>query len=179
MRFDGTELDRYAEALLCLARAADVMAQVEDQLAPMVELLQQRADIRAFLGDERIQTEGKRRALCEMFEQGLDPVLLHFALVLHARDRLTAFPEIAARFYEKVSLLRERASGELVSARPLSPEQLEAVAREAGRVLGRKLELRPRVDTSLLGGVRIQVGDFVVDGTLDHQLEQLRHQLRA
>ena len=61
-----------------------------------------------------------------------------------------------------------------MTARPLTPERTALIEKETGRLLGRTVSLRVRVDPKLLGGLYVRVGDFVIDGTVDTQLDALR-----
>jgi F-type H+-transporting ATPase subunit delta len=70
-----------------------------------------------------------------------------------------------------------RVRGEVVSATPLDPAQLDRIRSALARRLGRELDLAIRVDPALLGGLVARVGDLVFDGSLRTQLAQLRAQL--
>jgi len=54
---------------------------------------------------------------------------------------------------------------------------IAAIEHEAGLLLGKEVHLRIRVDTDILGGLFIQVGDFVLDGTIDRLLEDIQQNL--
>ncbi len=73
--------------------------------------------------------------------------------------------------------------GELVAtvsaAAPLSPTQLERVRASLATTYGKRLKLNEVVDPSLIGGLRIQIGDDVIDGTISARLTALRLQLAS
>jgi F-type H+-transporting ATPase subunit delta len=62
-------------------------------------------------------------------------------------------------------------------ARPLDPAQEIRLAASLGRIYGREVQLQVDVDPSVIGGVEVRVGDEVLDGTVSHNLEQVRRRL--
>jgi ATP synthase F1 delta subunit len=169
--------DRYADALVALGEAAGVLGRLEDDVGRVLELLKQQPDIPRFLRDPAIRLEGKQTALAELLHGKIQPVLLHFLSLLLEQGAFAKFDRIAERFFGRLSELREETAGELVTAAPLPPGKTEAIEQAAGRMLGRDLHIRVRVDPTLLGGMRLKVGDFIVDGTIDRQLDLIRKSL--
>lgn len=170
-------LSLYADALLALGQAADALDTVEGQLGEIAELFRTHAGIKRFLADPHVRTDGKLNAIDELLNPDLHPVCRHFILMLQQTGSLRELPAVAEIFFERTAHLHDQTTGELVSAAPLTPERVRAVETEAGRLLGRPVSLRTRVDSNLLGGVCLRVGNVVLDGTVDHQLDQIRHRL--
>ena len=175
----GPEAQKYAEALVLLGEGAGDLVRVEKDLAAAMDFLERTPEVRRFLRDPRVSGEGKATALGQLLRQDLHSVVIHFLLILQEQGGLSSLPDIAEAFFQRVSVRKMKASGELVTARPLSEGQVAAIERETGRVLGKDVRLRVRVDPTLLGGLSVRVGDFVLDGTVDRQLEQFRAVLLA
>lgn len=171
--------EKYAEALVALGEATGALPRFEDDLAKTLDLIQGSAPIRSFLADPRIKPEGKITALEELLREHVHPVFLRFVLMLHDGGRLGEIGAVGDAFAERISGLRRKASGELVCARPISQELVDAIEREVGVLLHKDVRLRMRVDPSLLGGVRVQVGHSILDGTVDRLLEDFTHAILA
>ena len=65
----------------------------------------------------------------------------------------------------------------VTSARPIPTDQLDRLRQGLSRTYGRALEINPVVDPAVIGGVRVQVGDDVIDGSVASRLNDLRLQL--
>lgn len=66
-----------------------------------------------------------------------------------------------------------------MTSRPLSHEQLEKLRQSLNALYKRDLKLAVEVDRSLIGGLRVQVGEEVIDGSVTHRLDQLQQRIGA
>ena len=100
-----------------------------------------------------------------------------FVRVLAENGRLAELEAVAA----DVQRLAEARAGKLTahvqSATELSGATQDQLRRALEKRLKRKIELEIVVDTSLIGGLRAQVGDFLLDGSIKTELDRLRAQL--
>ena len=167
----------YAQALVSLAEASGLLERIEREMLDLQDLLKSNRDLRNFLGDLSVKHSGKTAALEEILGKRVHPIVTHFLLLLHAEDMLREIDSIAQTFFTLASERRAKASGLLTSAHPISDDVHSRIESEIGRILGKEVHLLVRKDASLLGGMRVQVGDFVVDGTVDRQLAEMRNQL--
>ena len=65
----------------------------------------------------------------------------------------------------------------VITASPLTTAQLDRLRAGLAKSYGRDLKLNVRLDPSIIGGVRVQIGDDVIDGTVATRLTDLRLQL--
>jgi len=173
------DVECYAGALLALAEAAGREAEVERDLVAMLDLLECDEEVRRFLADRSVRKAGKKKALEQLLDGRICHVLVHFLLILQEEKLLREVRPIAESFFAQYSSRRQQVTGTLTSAVQISPEQVEKIEQEAGHLLGKNVHLRVRIDAGILGGLRIQVGDFIVDGTVEHDLAVARRDLLA
>jgi F-type H+-transporting ATPase subunit delta len=177
MPHDATNLEAYADALLALGRAANVIPRLEDDLTQLLDAFETQEPLRRFLHNPHVQDKGKQMAVRELLGDQVHPMIVHLIEILIEQHGLDQLPQIASAFFHRVSQLKEKAAGELVSARPLSREQIDAIEAEVSKLVGKDVHLHVRTDVGLLGGLFVRVGDRIIDGTLDTQLERIRHHL--
>ena len=65
----------------------------------------------------------------------------------------------------------------VTAAVPLTEDQTARLKRSLNRIYGREVSTHLEVDGSLVGGIRVQVGDEVIDGSVAAQLESLRRRM--
>jgi F-type H+-transporting ATPase subunit delta len=109
----------------------------------------------------------------------LPPAGQNFLRTVIDNGRLAALPEIAAQF----RLLKNSQSGSsdatVYSAFPISAEQLADITGTLQQRFGRKLNVTVQEDASLIGGIRVVVGDEVLDTSVKARLEQMKVALTA
>ena len=93
--------------------------------------------------------------------------------------RLAALPEIAEQFHQLVNGQSGTSDALVESAFPMEGPQLDAVVRALEKRFKRRLDARVVVDPALIGGIRVVVGDEVLDTSVRARLEQMRLALSA
>lgn len=108
----------------------------------------------------------------------LSPILKALLGLLIEKKRLDALPDIAARYEALVNESRGVSVAEVRSAVELSAEQLAEVKKALSR-FGKNVNVLAKVDPALLGGLVVQVGDRLWDGSVVGQLARLKEKWLA
>lgn len=106
------------------------------------------------------------------------PLFANFLRVLARHDRLALLPGIRQQVDVEVEMRSGRRRVQVTSAAELSSNALEAIRSRLKSELGIDPILQTRIDSTLIGGLVIRVGDTVYDGSLKTQVKQLRARLR-
>jgi len=112
-------------------------------------------------------------------EDKVDEHMANLIRLMAENGRLAALPTVAALFEAHRADLEKVADVTVTSAQALSSDQEQQVVAAMEKRLGRKVKLNCKVDASLIGGVVIQAGDTVVDGSVRGKLERLTETLQA
>jgi F-type H+-transporting ATPase subunit delta len=172
----GSAARRYAEALIELAadrRAIDAFRASLEQLAPVFD----RVTI-ANLRDPSVTTRQRVEALSSGLAGEPEEVRSLLILLLE-RDRIQLVPQIALAFGDLVDRREGIAKARLTTAVPLDePARGELVAR-LERTAGLKLRATFMVDPGLIGGAKVQIGDHLIDSSVQAKLTALGRQLAS
>jgi F-type H+-transporting ATPase subunit delta len=167
----------YARALFEMAQAEGATSRVEEELFRLRELLKSNPDLLQFLKDPNVKHEGKRKALGDLFQGRVHPLVLNWLLTLSDQDRGGRVLQVIEEFSAVASAARQLVTGEVVTAVPLDDATLKRIAAELSRITGKNVQLLQKVDPSILGGAIIKVGEQIIDGSLRHKLEQIKERL--
>ena len=171
--------DVYARALLELAEAQSLVPQIADEVSQLAELIQTQPGLRKLL-DSRVLAGGERATIVEnLFKGKVHDLLYRFLQVVNKKNRLAQLPEIARAFGRLVDEKYGKAEIDVWVPRELPGDQAQTVARRIGAVLNREVQLNQHVDPALVGGIRIRVGDQLIDGSIAAQLRMIRQNLIA
>ncbi len=168
---------RYAKAVFELAQQDGQLEQWGRRLASMRELFADR-EVAAVLKNPTIATE-RREALVATSPQLIDEEASNLARLLIESNRI----DEAAAIEEEFERLTDEAAGRVravvTTAIELGARDRERVAEELSKQLKKDVRVTLVVDPRIIGGMRLQYGDRVVDGSVAARLEQLRRRLAA
>jgi F-type H+-transporting ATPase subunit delta len=166
----------YAEALFQSSKGdLNGAAQWLDALANVAgntQLLQ-------FADNPKVANQQVFDVVSDVARVQLPPAAQNFLRMVIQNGRLAALPEIARQFREMRNAQSGASDAVVHSAFPISAEQLGVVAQALEKRFGRKLNLTVQEDPSLIGGVRVVVGDEVLDTSVKARLEQMKVALTA
>lgn len=174
----GAVAKRYAEALFQVALEQGRMQEIDAQARQLEPLFADR-QIRDFFTSPRIPADKKKQALAAQLAARLDPSLLSLIKLLIDKDRIAYLPQVL-RYFDILTDQRlgvEEAT--VVSAVPLTDGQLAELVEQAKRFSSyNDLRVKTEVDSGVLGGVKILLGDhLVLDGTVSSRFSKLKHSL--
>jgi F-type H+-transporting ATPase subunit delta len=171
----------YAEALMKAAKPADAAG-----LAGEISTLGQVAadpGMRNFADNPKIDASQVFDVLTSVAktEQGVAPsdAAKNLLRMVIENGRLSALPEIAAQFQALVDAKSGTSQATIESAFPIDASQLAEVKAAMEKRFGRKLEAHVVVHPELIGGVRVVVGDEVLDNSIRARLDQMKAALTA
>lgn len=168
----------YAEAAFRIAKSGDLNAW--NTLIAEMGAVADRPEMRALVLDPNVAGDKLYGVFAGVLRSPLTAEGQNFLRLLVENDRIGALPEIASQFAALKNKLEGSAEAEITTAFPMSDAQVtELVGGLAKKFGGLKLKSRVNVDASLIGGVRVVVGDEVFDTSIKAQLERMRISLMA
>ena len=166
----------YAEALFQVVKAdAAQAAQWLDGLAVVAadEGLQQ------YVHDPKVSHEQVLALITHVGPKNLPAVAVNFLNTLVDNGRLSALPEIAKQFHALVNAMGGVRKAIVYSAFPIEPAALANLTPVIEKRFGGKLQVQVALEPELIGGVRVVVGDEVLDTSVKARLEQMKVALTA
>ncbi|WP_409296075.1 F0F1 ATP synthase subunit delta [Peribacillus sp. SCS-26] len=168
---------RYAAALFQVAKEQNQLSQVEEELRTVRTVFSQNSGLQSFLSHPKITSEQKGQLIQTAFG-GLSQSVLNTLMLLMDRHRQDIISEVADDFINLAYEERGEAEAKVYSVRPLTDEERGAIgASFAAKVGKRSLIIENIIDRSLLGGVKIRIGNRIFDGSVSGKLNRLEKQL--
>ena len=165
------------EAALDAADTEGALDDVEDELFRFGRIVSGDRELSRILSDRSASIEGTGALIDRLLSGKVGPVtelLLRNVLT----SRRTGSAEVAVeRLSEAASRRRGQSVARVTTAVALTPAQEERLTTVLGRLYGRTIGLQIVVDPDVLGGLVVQVGDEVIDGSVAHRLEAARRGL--
>jgi len=167
----------YAEALF---KAVSV-SEAQSAATQLSELAQVASDeqLKAFADNPRTTVDQVAEVVTSATKTVIGARVKNLLRVVIENGRTAALPEIAAQFKALVNAQSGSSDAIVNSAFPIDDGELAAVVASLERRFGRKLKARVVVDPELIGGIRVVVGDEVLDTSVKARLEQMKVALTA
>ncbi|MBS4212596.1 MULTISPECIES: F0F1 ATP synthase subunit delta [Neobacillus] len=168
---------RYASALFQIAKEQQILSTVEEELRVVKEVLQYNPDLKAVLKSSKLPIEKKKEIVKNAFTS-VNQYVLNTVLILIERHREGEIVEVVNQFTELTNDELGIAEAEVTSIRPLSDAEREAISATFAAKIGKKsLRIENIVDSDLLGGVMLRIGNRIYDGSLRGKLSRLERKL--
>jgi F-type H+-transporting ATPase subunit delta len=167
----------YADALFKATPEAEQSAWVEQVAA----LAQVAADplMREFAQNPRTTQEQVFGVVTGAAKVVLAPAVANFLRTVLENGRLAALPLMAEQFQVLVQARQGVSEARIYSAYPITDAQVSDIVVPLEKRFGRKLTAKVEVDADLIGGVRVVVGDEVLDTSVKARLERMKTALLA
>ncbi len=170
----------YAKSLYELADDAggrDKIVELAEELEQICELARGDRTFREFLASPIINTKARGEAIRRIFHGRVTDLALRFLLVLNNKVRLRRLESISAAFDQLVHEALGRIEVDIYTPGPLGPEQLDTIKQRIQAALGKDPVLYSYTDAAMIGGVRLRIGDQLIDGSVASRLRRLRQHL--
>ncbi|HLR78800.1 MAG TPA: F0F1 ATP synthase subunit delta [Burkholderiaceae bacterium] len=169
----------YAEALFESVRSDQGGLESWSELLAGLAQLSSHEEVRAALADPRLGAEQRYDLFTGLVKGEMPERASNLVRLLIDNDRILLLPAISQQF----DLLRHRQEGtaqaDITSAYPLTDQQVSELVAGLEAKFGLKLKPVVTVDEKLIGGIRVIVGDQVLDTSVQAQLARMRDTLVA
>jgi F-type H+-transporting ATPase subunit delta len=168
----------FAQSLFNLARQQNVLDDVTESVRGVGQLVAANPSFRNFAEAASITPEQKVDVVAKAFDGKVNQLVAEVLKSMARRDRLMFIAGFVAAYESILQRLNKQVDVELVTAQELSPESFEKIKAAVTKALGKTPEFETRVDASLIGGIRLRVGDTLVDASVRTQLEKIKTRLQ-
>ena len=176
--FSETSASRYSLALYELAVEANELNKIEDHASSMINLIVKSEDFRSLVKDPTNNKADQLKALSKISEQNkLNELLTKFLNFLIVKRRFFYVDKILRSFLETCSIKRGELKAELTSAKDLTEIEIDKIKEELTKNFSSKIKLNYKHDTSLIGGLVVQVGSTMIDTSIKNKLQQIENKM--
>ena len=168
---------RYAQAVFELGLERDRL----DQWAAELELAEgvlQDDEFKAFLKHAGVPAAEKVKAVDSVLGQA-EPVIRNVVNLLVARGLVDVISDLRASYVDLLDRHMGRQRVQVTSAVPLEQEELDRISRFVSKLVRKEVVVSADVDDSILGGMVVQIGDRLLDGSTASRLRALRNRINS
>lgn len=171
--------ERYGLALFQLAQEKNLIPTIENELRAVKKALDENKGFITLLSSPKLSVEEKKKVLEEVFPK-VSPLVSNTLKILINRHRQNDITDVAQSFIHFANEENGIAEATVYSVRPLTADESKAVSEAFAPQVGKQsLNIENVVDSNLLGGLRIRIGNRIFDGSLQGKLNRLERTLMS
>ena len=164
----------YAESLLDVTEELGTTEKVKAELDELNAMFKDNEDLYHFYTSPKINKEMKKETLKGILESQLSPETMNLLYVLLDKRRAMEFTGVVKQFEKLVQAKNNEVAGVVYLAKPCSDEMFQKIEAKLSEVTGKNLRLEKVIDPDLIGGIKVKIGDQIVDSTVATKLRELK-----
>lgn len=168
---------KYSNALLETAQASNKTEKIYNDLVFIVETINTNKQFADFLLSPIISAEDKKDVIMKVFSVHIEKITLDFLYLLSEHNRLNILNEILNQFSGSYNELNNIVKPVIISAVELNDEQKNKIVEKLQSKLYKKISPEYLIDSEIIGGLIIEIGDKTIDCSLKTKFENMKKQL--
>jgi len=166
----------YARSLFEVAQEQDALDTIHEQLGQFADALSESRELQMYFFSPYFSSQEKKEGIGKVIEGG-DEYFMRFLEMLAERHRMPALFRMRREFDTLWRRDQNLLPVSITSAVELDEETTKGIGSKIEEQTGRTVELESSVDPDVLGGLVIQVGNFVLDTSVRSRLDRLRREV--
>jgi len=170
---------RYAAALFRTAKKTEQVDRILDDLKAIADFLRKDPSLKNFLEAPQILDQYKRGLLTTAFKDLISEALFSFLVVVLDKHRIAHLQAMAKEYERLVKEDQGILQARVITTRALDPIFRGRLKEELEKNTGKKIEMLPKIDPQIIGGMIVILGNKIIDRSIRHQLDELKEEMLA
>ena len=176
--FSTETSERYSRALFEVAKEADDLEKIEKDVKNFKTLLNGSLEIKNFIHNPT-QSKDNQNNVVKLLAENLkfSKNLKNFMLLLIEKRRIFFVEKIVDSFLKLCSQKRGEVKASLISSKELSKTEIENISKDLSSSMGSVIKFDYKVDKELIGGLKLQLGSFMIDTSIKNKLSKYEQKM--
>ena len=171
--FSTETSERYSRALFEAVKDSNELDKTEDDVKNLKSILNSSSELKNFLKNPTQQITNQNNVINILAENLLfSKNLKNFLLLLIEKRRIFFVDKILESFLRLCLNKRGEIKASLISSKELSKDELEAISKDISQSMGSIIKFDYKFDKELIGGLKLQLGSFMIDTSLKNKLKK-------
>ena len=176
--FSTETSERYSRALFEVAQEARELEKIENDIKNFASLLNNSLEIKNFIHNPTQSKENQNNALKLLAEKlNLSKNLKNFMFLLIEKRRIFFFFFFIDSFLKLCAQKRGEVKASLISSKELSETEIETISKDLSKSMGSTIKFDYKVDKELIGGLKLQLGSFMIDTSIKNKLKKYEQKM--
>lgn len=174
----NTLVRRYSAAFAEYAKENIGISRAAEELGAFSKAVSESYEFRELLTDPEISHSEKCVLIDNLLPAGFSQETIDFLKLLVSKGRISLVSEIVSYMYDKYVHAGE-VNAVIKTAHSMGPEIMDSLRQIAEKRLGKKFNITEQIEPALLGGMKIEMGNILMDASIRKDLKELGEKLRS
>ena len=176
--FSTETSERYSRALFEVAQEASELERIENDINNFASILNNSQEIKNFIHNPSQSKENQNNALKLLAEKlNFSKNLKNFMFLLIEKRRIFFVEKIIDSFLKLCAQKRGEVKASLISSKELSETEIETISKDLSTSMGSTIKFDYKVDKELIGGLKLQLGSFMIDTSIKNKLKKYEQKM--
>ena len=176
--FSTETSERYSRALFEVAKESGEIDKIEQDIINFQFLLNSSVEIKNFIHNPTLSKDNQNNVLNLLAEKlNFSKNLKNFMFLLIEKRRIFFVEKIIDSFVKLCSQKRGELKASLISSKELSKAEIEVISKDLSSLMGSTIKFDYKVDKNLIGGLKLQLGSFMIDTSIKNKLKQFEQNM--
>lgn len=169
----------YANALFSLALDENNDEEILVQLNDIFSVIERDDSLIKLMINRNITKNEKKNIIISLFEGKVNKILLNFLKLLVDKSRINQLKEICKEYKKQYYFHYKIKEAKVYSSSELSDEKIEELKKSLEEKYNSKFIINTFVDENLIAGLKVVIGDLVIDGSISNKLNRMKESIIA
>ena len=176
--FSTETSERYSRALFEVAKEAGELEKIEMDVKILQSLLINSTELKNFIKNPT-QSKDNQNVVIKLLAEKINfsKNLKNFMFLLIEKRRIFFVAKVLDSFLKLCSRKRGEVKASLISSKKLSDSELDSISRDLSSAMGSTIKFDYKIDTDLIGGLKLQLGSFMIDTSIKNKLKKFEQKM--
>lgn len=167
----------YTNSLINIASKMKIFKEVNESLNIILIFFQKDSSFRSFLYSKSINGDDKSLIISKIFNKKCHPVVCEMISILSNKNELSLLKKITQNFTKQNNRISKIIKIKAYLAKELNEDEQNILKLKMDKLFKESIQLDFHVSSEIIGGVKLRVDNFLIDGSIQGQLKRLKDQI--
>ena len=170
-------IKKYTQALFNVAVKENDINQISDRLHSIRSILKSVPELNQLLITRRVQVQDKMNILTNILGDNISNIEMDLMVLLMENGHMMLFGEVVKRFDYLLEKESKLVKVHITSSSILSDDEVQQISSKIENNIQKEIEVKTETDASIMGGIKLRVGNTLIDGSIYSRLQKMRDTL--
>ena len=170
-------IKKYTQALFKVTVKENDINQISDRLHNIRSILKSVPELNQLLITRRVQVQDKMNILKNILGDNISNIEMDLLVLLMENGHMMLFGEVVKRFDYLKDKDSEIIKVQIISSSKLSDDEVQRISSKIENNIQKEVEVKTETDASIMGGIKLRVGNTLIDGSIYSRLQKMRDTL--